>query len=183
MLERGMSEKVQIANSLLDQVITGYSSLDTTLVDGEMLEGLVVEDIMIYREFLEMQMEDSTTFRNRVDEVVYSEENIKGIMKKSSIIRPTVIIAVSDKKVFALEILTQLNELRDSFNITLIGIPEWSTFSDLETEYLQNLNTMVFKVGNIQFFPVPVDQNGYRAVKPARLRPFTADRILKGTIL
>lgn len=144
MLERGMSEKVQIANSLLDQVITGYSLLDTALVDGEMLEGLVVEDIMIYREFLEMQMEDSTTFRNRVDEVVYSEENIEGIKKKSSIIRPTVIIAVSDKKVFALGILTQLNELRDSFNITLIGIPEWSTFSDLETEYLQNLNTMVF---------------------------------------
>ena len=106
---------------------------------------------MVYREFLEMQMEDSTSFQNRVDEVVYTEEGIDGIMKKSSIVRPTVIVALSDKKVFALELLTQLNEFRDSLNLTLIGFPDWYTFSAMETEYLQNLNTIVFSDSYIDY--------------------------------
>jgi len=151
MLERGMHEKVQIANYLLDNIIKEYSILDTTLADGELLENLLVEDVMVYREFLEMQMEDSTSFQNRVDEVVYTEEGIDGIMKKSSIVRPTVIVAISDKKVFALELLTQLNEFRDSLNLTLIGFPDWYTFSAMETEYLQNLNTIVFSDSYIDY--------------------------------
>ena len=151
MLERGMHEKVQIANYLLDNIIKEYSTLDTSLAKGELLESLLVEDVMVYREFLEMQMEDSTSFQNRVDELVYTEEGIDGIMKKSSIVRPTVIVALSDKKVFALELLTQLNEFRDSLNLTLIGFPDWYTFSAMETEYLQNLNTIVFSDSYIDY--------------------------------
>jgi len=151
MLERGIQEKVRIANSLLDNIIREYSILDTTLTDGELLENLLVEDVLVYREFLEMQLDDSTSFHNRVDEVVYTEEGIEGIMKKASIIRPTVIVALSDKKVFALELLTQLNEFRDSLHITLFGFPDWHTFSAMETEYLQNLNTHVFSNSYIDY--------------------------------
>ena len=156
MLERGMNEKIQIANSLLDNIIKDYSLLDTTLANGEMLENLLVEDVMVYREFLELQLEDSTSFQNRVDEIVYTEEGIDGILEKASIIRPTVVIAISDKKVFALELLTRLNEVRDSLNITLIGFPNWYTFTAMETEYLQNLETHVLSDSYIDYQKVEI---------------------------
>ena len=150
-LERSMQDKVQIANSLLDKIIKEYSILDTTLAEGELIDNLIVEDVMVYREFLELQMDDSTSFLNRVDEVVYTEEGIDGVLRKASIIRPTVIVALSDRKVFALELITRLNEFRDSLQITIFGFPGWYEFSAMETEYLQNLNTHILSDSYIDY--------------------------------
>ncbi len=140
-LERDFNDKIRIANSLLENIIDEYSLADTTLAAGELLESINIENILIYRDFIKNELDDSTTFLNRVDEIIYMEDGIDGLMNAASIIRPNVIVAVTDNKVFALELLTKLNELRDTFDITLIGIPEWDKFSDLETEYLMNLNT------------------------------------------
>ena len=140
-MERDLNDKIRIANSLLENIIDEYSLADTTLAAGELLESINIENILIYRDFIKNELDDSTTFLNRVDEIIYTEDGIDGLMHAASIIRPNVIVAVTDNKVFALELLTKLNELRDTFDITLIGIPEWNKFSDLESEYLMNLNT------------------------------------------
>jgi LysM repeat protein len=150
-LERSMQDKVQIANSLLDNIIKEYSILDTTLAEGELIDNLIIENMMIYREFLELQMDDSTSFVNRVDEVVYAEEGIEGVLKRASIIRPTVIVALSDRKVFSLELITRLNEFRDSLQMTIFGFPGWYEFSAMETEYLQNLNTHVLSDSYVDY--------------------------------
>jgi LysM repeat protein len=150
-LERSMQNKVQIANSLLDNIIKEYSILDTTLAEGELIDNLIIENVMVYREFLELQMDDSSSFLNRVDEVVYTEEGIEGVLKRASIIRPTVVVALSDSKVFALELITRLNEFRDSLQLTIFGFPGWYEFSAMETEYLQNLNTHVISDSYIDY--------------------------------
>jgi hypothetical protein len=104
-----------------------------------------------------------------VDEVVYNEEGIEGVLKRASIIRPTVIVALSDRKVFALELITRLNEFRDSLQITLVGFPGWYDFSAMETEYLQNLNTHVLSDSYIDYS----SQNVINFVSEFRRRFYT----------
>lgn len=150
-LELDLNDKVNIANSLLDEIIYDYSMADTTLPEGELLESIDVENILIYREFLQNDLGDSTTFVNRIEEVVFSEEGIEGIARKASIVRPNVIVAYSENKVFALELLTNLNEYKDTFNLTLIGLPEWARYPDMEIEHLLNLNVHLFSDSFIDY--------------------------------
>jgi len=50
---------------------------------------------------------------------------------------------VSESKSYVLDVITKLNERRNDFSITLLGLPRWDRFDDLEADYLVNLNTHV----------------------------------------
>ncbi|MBU2650892.1 MAG: LysM peptidoglycan-binding domain-containing protein [Bacteroidetes bacterium] len=138
-LEMNLDEKIKIANSYLDRIMRDYSLADTTLPDGEVLESLNIENIRIYKDFVSDNINDSTTFKNQVEEVVYMDKGIDGIKDKASIARHNLILVYSDNQAFVYELLTRLNELKDSLDMTVIGLPEWQEFRDLETEHLMNL--------------------------------------------
>jgi len=138
-LEMNLDEKIRIANSYLERIMHEYSLADTTLPDGEVLESLNIENIRIYKDFVNDNIDDSTTFRNQVGEVVYMEQGIDGIRENASIARHNLILVYSDNQAFVYELLTRLNELKDSLDMTVIGLPEWQDFRDLETEHLMNL--------------------------------------------
>lgn len=139
-LEMDLDDKVSVANSFIEEIINEYSLADTTLPSGTFLESLTIENIMLYRDYISENISDSITFQNRVEEIVYMEDGIEGLKSQASIIRPNVVVAYSDNKAFVFELMTRLNELKDTFDITLIGLPSWEQFENLETDHLLNLN-------------------------------------------
>jgi ABC-type branched-subunit amino acid transport system substrate-binding protein/LysM repeat protein len=54
-----------------------------------------------------------------------------------------IIIMISDIKSYVLDVVTKLNEHRNEFGVTLLGLPRWDRFEDIETDYLVNLKTHV----------------------------------------
>jgi hypothetical protein len=54
-----------------------------------------------------------------------------------------VIVLISENKSYVLDVVTKLNEHRNEFGVTLLGLPRWDRFDDIETDYLVNLNTHV----------------------------------------
>ena len=54
-----------------------------------------------------------------------------------------VVILISSNKSFVLDVITKLNEHRNEFGITLLGLPRWDRFDDIEADYLVNLKTLV----------------------------------------
>ena len=54
-----------------------------------------------------------------------------------------IIILISDDKSFVLDVVTNLNEHRNEFNATLLGLPRWDRFDDIESDYLVNLKTHI----------------------------------------
>ncbi len=73
-----------------------------------------------------------------------SATDYSGVASLLSKENENVIILYSDERVFALELVTKLNELRLDYNITLVGMPGWDDLDDeLEAEYLVNLKTKV----------------------------------------
>ncbi len=54
-----------------------------------------------------------------------------------------IIILISDNKSYVLDVVTKLNEHRNEFGVTLLGLPRWDRFDDIEADYLVNLKTHV----------------------------------------
>ena len=54
-----------------------------------------------------------------------------------------IIILISDNKSYVLDVVTKLNEHRNEFGMTLLGLPRWDRFEDIEADYLVNLKTHV----------------------------------------
>ncbi len=93
----------------------------------------------------------STTFINDLPEVIYTTDSLGGIVEKASVLRPNLVIAFADSEVFALELMTAVNEVKDSLNITLFGLPDWQSFTNLETQYLLNFNTHMLAASYIDY--------------------------------
>ena len=60
---------------------------------------------------------------------------------KLSKTRENVIVAFTDNNVYALDLMRRFYELRNDYNISLIGLPEWEKIEGLETDFLNGLNT------------------------------------------
>nr|NQU94459.1 amino acid ABC transporter substrate-binding protein [Bacteroidota bacterium] len=73
-------------------------------------------------------------------EIVYSRDSTYTFVHQATVDNENVVIAYSDDRVFIFDFLRKFNELRDTFNITIIGIPDWKKLDGLELEYLNNLN-------------------------------------------
>ncbi len=55
--------------------------------------------------------------------------------------RPNVIIVYSENKVVILDLLRKLNLIRNRYDITVIGLPDWLEMEGLDFNHLGNLNT------------------------------------------
>lgn len=71
-------------------------------------------------------------------QVVEGQETAIGRYSKD---RPNYIVVFSDNQTYTLELLRSLYKLRNEYNLTLIGLPDWSAMDALESEYLVALKT------------------------------------------
>lgn len=82
---------------------------------------------------------DSIIIPNRLKTVVYSADSLVGLAKASSLFRDNLVVALGNEEVFAIELFTKLNFVRDSFNYKVIGLPDWSEYHSLDVAYTQPL--------------------------------------------
>jgi len=55
-----------------------------------------------------------------------------------------VLVIYSENEAAALDIITKLNEKRTDGNLTVIGVPRWDRFDEIESDYLVNLKAHFF---------------------------------------
>jgi ABC-type branched-subunit amino acid transport system substrate-binding protein/LysM repeat protein len=54
-----------------------------------------------------------------------------------------VVVAFAENKVYAIELLTKLHELRNDYPLTIIGLARWDKLDGIETDYLVNLKVHI----------------------------------------
>lgn len=86
---------------------------------------------------------DTTWVYNPVKTVVYSIDSLRGIMEQASLFRNNLIVALGSDEVFAIELFTKLNFVRDSLNIKVIGLPDWHNYMNLDVDYSQPFSLRV----------------------------------------
>jgi hypothetical protein len=143
-LDKLLPYGVKVANSSIYNLIVEYSEADTNLARGELYPELNVENRIIQTAQLESAPDDSTFFSNGIAEVVYAADSVYGIIRNASVVRKNLVIILTNNEIFAPEILTRLNDLKDTFDISVVGMPEWTLLDNLETDYLIGLNVYFF---------------------------------------
>lgn len=87
--------------------------------------------------------EDTLVIPNRLHTVVYSQDSLRGITDVSSLFRDNLILALGNEEVYAIELFTKLNFVRDSFNYKVIGLPFWGAYDGVDVSYTQPLDFQV----------------------------------------
>jgi hypothetical protein len=143
-LDKVISYGVKIANADMYEIIEDYSAEVEDMPDGWLQSGLTVENRQFETQQLKESVADSTFFSNGIAEVIYAQDSIHGIIRNASIVRENLIVVLSNNEINTPEILTRLNDLKDTFDITVVGMPEWELLDNLETDYLLELKVYFF---------------------------------------
>lgn len=143
-LDKVIHYGVKIANADMYEIIEDYSAEVEDMPRGWLQSGLTVENRQFETQQLKESIADSTFFSNGIAEVIYAQDSIHGIIRNASIARENLIVVLSNNEINTPEILTRLNDLKDTFDITVVGMPEWELLDNLETDYLLELKVHFF---------------------------------------
>jgi ABC-type branched-subunit amino acid transport system substrate-binding protein len=80
--------------------------------------------------------------------IVEGQETAIGRLSKE---KENFLIFFSDNPAYTLDLTRRLYELRNEYNLTLVGLPDWSSMDGLETEYLVALKTHVVSANIIDY--------------------------------
>jgi len=84
------------------------------------------------------------TVASVIKEVEYDEERqMEAIEEVLSIADTNVIIIPSSSQVFVSKIISGLYGLKDDYNMIVFGLPSWEYFTNIEIEYLHELNVHI----------------------------------------
>lgn len=84
-------------------------------------------------------------------EITYGNDSLVSFLQRASYQKQNMIIIFSENKAFILDMLRKLNEIRDRYQITVVGLPNWKKMEDIEIEHLINLNTHLLAVDFINY--------------------------------
>ncbi len=68
-------------------------------------------------------------------------DNQEGLITRLSKEKENYVVLFSDNQAYILDFTRRLFELRNDYNLTLVGLPDWSSMEGLDMEYLVNLRT------------------------------------------
>ena len=92
---------------------------------------------------LERCYNDSLRVKNYLKDVNYGYDSINALRNNVSPSRQNIVISLSDDRLFIIKLISNLITMRDYYDITLVGVPQWMAF-DLDVAYLMNLNLHLF---------------------------------------
>jgi ABC-type branched-subunit amino acid transport system substrate-binding protein len=82
--------------------------------------------------------------RQKVSIIDYKADSTAGFRKYASLSQPNLVIIYSESEVLPAVLLSKLAEIKDDYRITVIGLPEWEKLTNIESIYLNALNTNIF---------------------------------------
>jgi LysM repeat protein len=98
-----------------------------------------MENQVVDPDSLKFFPEDSTQFTNNLTTILYATDSIHPFEQQASVIRQNLVILYGTQKSFVMDAMNRLNVLRDTFNVQMIGLPEWENFSNLDLNQMNNL--------------------------------------------
>jgi LysM repeat protein len=75
-----------------------------------------------------------------VKQVVYSTSGLSGLKSQLSLSKDNIVVAFTGNSVLAQDLLTKLNPLRGQYIISLVGLPNWEEYPNLDVKNMINLN-------------------------------------------
>ena len=87
---------------------------------------------------------DETAGRRKVYFVDYAADSIQGFIDHASVAEPNLVIIYAENEALPAALLSKLSAFKNDYQITVIGLPEWEKFGNIESKYLIDLNANIF---------------------------------------
>ncbi len=150
-LRSSAPETIKISNDDLYNLAVSVAYRDEEYTSDLPLPVYRFEGINIFPDLLSQLPYDSTTIQNNVTRIVYLNDSLHPVFERASALRKNVVIVYGEKKSFVMDVMNRLNEIRDTFDIQLVGMPTWERVSNLNNTQLSNLNTVTFSSDYLQY--------------------------------
>ncbi|NPD84803.1 LysM peptidoglycan-binding domain-containing protein [Lentimicrobium sp. L6] len=153
-LEEGIPNQMGIPNADILYKVSQYElDYPETEIDYSILATKEIRKVMpgFDYELTQSYPNDTTLLPNSLKTVVYSVDSLYGISEASSLIRNNLVVAFGTEEVFAIELFTKLNFVRDSFDYQVIGLPHWSDYTEIDVAYTQPLGLQVASAKYIDY--------------------------------
>jgi len=116
-------------------------------------------NVIVVRQFSFSEAEAIETFRNELGvgnlhEVIYIRDSLNGIVRHLRKDRENIVVGLSNDKVFAIDLIRKLNDIRLDYPITCFGLQAWEDFG-LDTDYMVNLRLHLPAFSFIDFHSEP----------------------------
>jgi LysM repeat protein len=145
-----LKDRVLLPNSYLYNLLVEKSYNDTSMHDGELFDTIYIENTMFKEDFLNQEIMSYTTFPNKIHDLIYTNDTIYGFTKYASLARKNIFVSLTDDKVFTMEVLSRLNSLKDTFDLTVYTLPGVFEY-ELETDFLASMDMHVSASGYLDF--------------------------------
>jgi hypothetical protein len=103
-----------------------------------------IQNSELIGQFIQAIEQNDKTGKQRVTLVDYASDSIQGFRDYASLLKPNLVIIYADNEVLPASLLGKLSALKSDYRISVIGLPEWEKFTNIESGYLITLNTDVF---------------------------------------
>jgi len=84
-------------------------------------------------------------------EINFGNDSLVSFLNQASPQRQNIVIIYSENKAFILDMLRKLNEVRNQYPITVVGLPSWKKMEDIELEHVINLNTHLLATDHVNY--------------------------------
>jgi LysM repeat protein len=130
-------------------------SVNLAKIDGYFLNGVYVGERMTNVYVLNDSILDSRKQgmgsayneymeRDNLKEIIFNQAGIAGLKKVMDPDRRNILLSLIGGQALISNYTRQLNQLRDTFAMTVVGVPQWAGYESLDFTYLQNLNVHLF---------------------------------------
>ncbi|MBN1650039.1 MAG: LysM peptidoglycan-binding domain-containing protein, partial [Bacteroidales bacterium] len=151
LLREEINPKAPLSNyEVLQKIDTFMQGRQNTFLDT-LNQELVKNDYTLRLNDIIERPYDTSWVNNNLKTVIYSSDSLAGIMRKASLFRDNLVVALGGDEVFAIELLTRLNFVRDSFNFKVIGLPDWHNFDKVDVNYSQPVSLRVLSADFVDY--------------------------------
>lgn len=84
-------------------------------------------------------------------EIIFTRDSLRTFKMNASTTKENVVLIFSDNKLFILDMMRKLNLLREQYDITVIGLPDWLEIEGLDYPHMNNLNTHLVTDGYVDY--------------------------------
>lgn len=151
LLKTAVTPTAEVSNRDLFNYATEVAMRDEEWQRGDLLYPYMFEGKSIDPLVLKDKLDESTVFDNSLVRINYLPQGFDTFMQQASALRENVVVLYGRDKAFVMDVVNKLNEFRDSLNISLIGIPNWARFKNLDLVQINNLNALVPESGFVDY--------------------------------
>ncbi len=121
------------------------------LENNTLIPSITIEGKTFYTAELEANPFDTLMLPNRIKSLIYATDSVRNFASDASVVRENLVIVLTEDNVFATEIVNKLNQVADTFSLTLVGLPEWKQFNQLFNENLMKMKAIYFASNHIDY--------------------------------